>query len=582
MKILGISAHFHESAACLLDDGRLVAAAEEERFSRVKHDAALPVSAVRFCLDAGGIDVHQLDCVSYYERPETKLARQLWSGRVPARSIGLDPMRPLREIREALGYDGRVETFDHHLSHAGASFLYSGFEEAAILTVDGVGEWTTTAYGRGKGAAIELFETVEFPHSLGLLYSTITSYLGFRVNGGEYKVMGLAPYGKPRFLPEMRKLVRSGDGGAYELSLEYFDFVKGQRMYSDKLSELLGEPSRAPESELSSFHEDVACSLQQVLEEILLEKVSYLHQRVPSGNLCLGGGVALNCVANGRILREGPFARLFVQPAAGDSGSCLGAAALAHVRLTGKRHTSAALDHVYLGPRFPSSSVGEMLAAAGIPAEDYRGREEELLEATVDRLSQGKVVGWFQGAMELGPRALGARSLLADPRRPDMRERLNALVKKREAFRPFAPSILLSEANRHLELDHPSAFMLETCPVRSPFGLPAVTHVDGSARPQTVDPRHAPRYARLLEAFQRRTGCPILVNTSFNVRDEPIVCTPEDAVFCAVRTGIDALAIEDFLVDRSGFSPELIELARHRDRMAARQSSIEAALYTFI
>jgi carbamoyltransferase len=582
MRVLGISAHFHESAACLLDDGRLVAAAEEERFSRVKHDAALPVSAVRFCLDAGGIDVHELDCIAYYERPEAKLARQLWSGRVPSRSIGLDPMRPLREVKEALGYEGRVETFDHHLSHAGGSFLYSGFEEAAILTVDGVGEWTSTAYGRGNGASIELFETVEFPHSLGLLYSTITSYLGFRVNGGEYKVMGLAPYGKPRFLPEFRKMVRSREAGGYELSLEYFDFVKGRRMFSERLPELFGEPPRAPESELSPFHQDVARSLQAALEEILLEKVSYLKQKAPSENLCLGGGVALNCVANGRILREGPFARLFVQPAAGDSGSCLGAAALAHARLTGRRHSSAPLEHVYLGPRFTSSSVGVMLAAAGVRATDYRDREAELIEATVDRLCEGKIVGWFQGAMELGPRALGARSLLADPRRPEMRERLNALVKKREAFRPFAPSILLSETSRHLDLDHPSPFMLETCRVESPLALPAVTHVDGSARPQTVDPRHAPRYARLLEAFQKRTGCPLLVNTSFNVRDEPIVCTPEDALSCAVRSGIDALAIEDHLVDRSGFPPELTELVRHRDRTASRQRSIDAALYTFV
>jgi carbamoyltransferase len=306
---------------------------------------------------------------------------------------------------------------------------------------------------------------------------------------------------------------------------------------------------------------------------------------VPSENLCLGGGVALNCVANGRILREGPFARLFVQPAAGDSGSCLGAAALAHIRLTGRRHGAAPLEpmqHVYLGPRFASTTVGGTLSAAGVKALDYRGREAELLEAVVDRLCEGKVVAWFQEAMELGPRALGARSILADPRRPEMRERLNALVKKREAFRPFAPSILESEASRHLDLDHPSPFMLETCQVRSPLELPAVTHVDGSARPQTVDPRHQPRYARLLEAFQRRTGCPILVNTSFNVRDEPIVCTPEDALSCAVRADLDALAIEDFLVDRSGFPPELVELLRQRDRLAARQSSIHAALYTFI
>jgi carbamoyltransferase len=488
----------------------------------------------------------------------------------------------LREIREALGYDGPLRVFDHHQSHAAAGFLYSGFEEAAILTVDGVGEWTTTAYGRGRGESIELFDTVEFPHSLGLLYSTLTSYLGFRVNGGEYKVMGLAPYGKPRFLPEMRKLVRSAEGGAYELSLEYFDFVKGRRMYSDRLPDLLGQPPRAPDSEITSFHEDVAHSLQRVLEEILLEKVSYLHRKAPSENLCLGGGVALNCVANGRILREGPFARLFVQPAAGDSGSALGAAALAHVELTGRRHSRSPLEDVYLGPRFSSEMVAGVLASAGVRALDYRGREEKLIEATVERLAEGKVVGWFQGAMELGPRALGARSLLADPRRPEMRERMNALVKKREAFRPFAPSILLPEAGRHLDLDHASPFMLETCALRSPLDLPAVTHVDGSARPQTVDPRLSPRFARLLEAFGRRTGCPLLVNTSFNVRDEPIVCTPEDALACMVRSGIDALAIEEFLADRSGIPPELVDLVSHRDRLASRQSSIHAALYTFV
>jgi carbamoyltransferase len=381
----------------------------------------------------------------------------------------------------------------------------------------------------------------------------------------------------------MRKLIRSGPGGSYELALEYFDFVKGRRrMFSDRLPELLGEPPRAPDSEISSFHEDVARSLQQVLEEVLLEKALYLQETVGTRNLCLGGGVALNCVANGRLLREGPFERLFVQPAAGDSGSCLGAAALAHVRLTGERHTRAPLEHVYLGPRFTTAYVSDMLSAAGVEAFDYRGREDELLEATVDRLSKGQIVGWFHGAMELGPRALGARSLLADPRRPEMRERLNVLVKKREAFRPFAPSVLLSEASRHLELDHPSPFMLETCRVRSPIELPAITHVDGSARPQTVDARHAPRYAKLLEAFRRRTGCPILVNTSFNVRDEPIVCAPEDALSCAIRSGIDALAIEDFLVDLSSVPPELVELARHRDRLSARQSSIEAALYTFL
>ncbi len=590
MNVIGLAAFYHESACCLLQDGRLIAAAEEERFSRVKHDARLPVQAFRYCLRAGKIGLTDVDCLAYYELPTQKLARQLWAG-VPDDDPGdlfwLDPHQPQRAIRERLGYEGPLLTFAHHRSHAASTFFYSGFSDAAILTVDGVGEWATTTYGHGRGAAIELFKEVRFPHSLGLLYATLTAYLGFRVNNGEYKVMGLAPYGQPRYVDQMHELVSSGPNGQYSLNMDYFDFVRGRTMYSARLCELFGAPPRQPEADITPFHQDVARSLQVVLEEILLEKAHYLAGRVDSPNLCLAGGVALNCVANGRLLRDGPFARLFVQPAAGDAGGCLGAAALAHVQLTGQRHTYQPLSHVFLGPSFTADEVAGLLTATGIAAHDFRGRQAALLEAVVDRLAANQVVGWFHGALEFGPRALGARSILANPQDPNVRQRLNQLVKKREAFRPFAPSVLYAHAADHLDLDHPSPFMLETCQVTSPLDLPGITHVDGSARPQTVDPATSPRYAALLEAFYRRTGCPILVNTSFNVRGEPIVCTPVDALFCLGNSGLDALVLEDFILDRAMLPanwPLLLTAWQRRSRtaFASERSPIGENLYTFV
>ncbi len=556
MRILGISAFYHESTCCLLVDGRVVAAASEERFSRRKHDPRLPVEAFRFCLDAAGLDLTDLDAVAYYERPEAKLDRQLWAlARSPAEAdpARLDAGRPERLIRERLGWDGPLLTFDHHLSHAASAFFYSGFDEAAVLTVDGVGEWTTTGYGRGTPAGLELFEEVRFPHSLGLLYSTLTAYLGFRVNGGEGKVMGLAAYGRPRFAARLRRLVEPGPGGGYTLALGYFDFLGGRRMGSPALEDLLGGPPREPESEIDARHVDLAASLQQVVEELLLEKIGYLHARTGCDDLCLAGGVALNSVANGRIAREGPFRRLFVPPAAGDAGGALGAAALAHRELAGGAPGAgriAPLSHTFLGPAWSGDEVASLVAGAGLPARDLRGRESELLEATAERLAAGRVVGWFQGAMELGPRALGGRSLLASPLLPGIRDRLNLRIKRREPFRPFAPSVLAHGSAEHFALDHPSPFMLETCAVVSPLELPAVTHVDGSARPQTVDPATAPRFAALLAAFERRTGCPILLNTSFNVRGEPIVCSPADALFALADAGFDTLVVEDTLLDR--------------------------------
>ena len=585
MNIIGISSGYHESSCCLLQNGRLVAAVAEERFTRLKHDPGLPVHAFRFCLEAGGIGISDLDVVAYYESPTRKLSRQLWAGRSMPGLPWLDALRAERTIREGLGWEGPIETFDHHQSHAASAFFYSGFLEAAVMTVDGVGEWATTTYGRGAGNSLQIFEEVRFPHSIGLLYSTLTSYLGFRVNGGEYKVMGLAPYGAPLYVDRLRRLIEPGQGGQYRLALEYFDFIRGERMYSQALCDLLGAPARVPETAVEKFHQDVAKSLQILLEEFLLEKVAYLAQEVGSPNLCIAGGVALNCVANTRILREGPFERLFVQPAAGDSGGCLGAAVLAHIRLTGERHTMEPLAHVYLGPSYRADEISRLIAATGLQAFDFTGREADLVVAAADRLAAGRVIGWFHGAMEFGPRALGARSLLADPRDRDMRERLNQKVKKRETFRPFAPILLKERAAEHLDLDHESPFMLETCQVRSPLALPAITHVDGSARPQTVDRIHSPRLAALLEAFEARTGCPILLNTSFNVRGEPIVCSPLDALVCMAVSGIDSLVLEDWVIDREALPahwPELVGFVEQTRAEFQPRGAISETVYTFI
>lgn len=565
MNILGVSALFHDSACCLLQEGKLVAAAQEERFSRIKEDARFPVRAFRYCLEAGGIDIVDLDVVAYYESPVKKLSRQLWMG-LPASAdpaIGwLDAGSAEREIRGTLGFEGPIDFFEHHQSHAAASYYYSGFDHAAILTADAVGEWATTTYALGHGADLRILDEVRFPDSLGLFYSTVTQYLGFKVLSDEYKVMGLAPYGRPRYVRQMWELIRLDRERKFHLVPLYFRFAGRGPMYTEALVELMGSPPRHPESDLTEFHQDVARSLQVVLEDVLLAQVKRLGALANAPDLCLSGGVALNCVANGRLRREGGFERLFVQPAAGDAGSALGAAALAHVKHTGRRHTHESLAHIYLGPSYSADDVVEVLRATDVIALDYRNRLDELLEAVVDRLVAGKVVAWFQGRMEFGPRALGGRSILADPRRPEMRDRLNALVKKREAFRPFAPAIREENAGAHLDLDHPSRFMLETCQVRSRCDLPAVTHVDGSCRPQTVTEDSNPRFARLLAAFTDRTGCPMLVNTSFNVRGEPIVCSPADALRCLAGSGIDCLAIEDWVVDRERCADQFAAAAR--------------------
>lgn len=582
--VVGISAHFHDSACCILEDGRLVAAAQEERFTRVKDTNALPIQAFRFCLRQAGVSVAGVDCVAYYETPVKKLERQLWMGlpEVPIADeralFRFDATRAEREIRDYLGFEGPLEYFDHHLSHAASSYYFSGFQDAAILTVDAVGEWATTTYGHGRGDEIQLFEDVEFPHSLGLFYSAITAYLGFRVNSGEYKVMGLAPYGSPKYVDALRQVVQAGEHGQFRLALEFFDFLRGARMFSPALCDLLGHPPREPGSELGQFEQDVARSAQVVLEDLLLDKVRYLHTKVPSRNLALAGGVALNCVANGKILREGPFESLFVQPAAGDAGGCLGAAVLADRRLSG-RVTQPRLEHACWGPAFSCEQIARLFEGTATPCHHFHGTFDDLARETARRLSAGQVIGWFQGRMEFGPRALGSRSILADPRDPGMRDRINELVKKRESFRPFAPALVAEQARDYMDLHQPSPFMLLTCQVTASVPLPAITHVDGSARPQTVSADVLPRFHALLRAFEAVTGCPVLLNTSFNERDEPIVCTPVDAIRCFLRCGLDALILEDILLDRRDVSPSWHDAV---SRMPPVRSEPAANVYTLL
>ncbi|CAN5481992.1 carbamoyltransferase [soil metagenome] len=582
LNIIGISALYHDSACCILQDGVLKAAAQEERFTRIKHDPSMPYRAFMYCLEEAGLSITDIDCVAYYESPEKKLARQLWSGHYTGDEElikRLNPQRPEREIREVLGFEGPVKFFEHHQSHAASTFYYSGFNDAAILTVDGVGEWATTGYGVGKGSKMDLFEEVHFPDSIGLLYSTITNYLGFEVNEGEYKVMGLAPYGKPLHTDKVWKLINMGAKGQFNLEMKYYDFLKGDKMYSAALCELFGRQARVPESKMEQFHADVARSLQVVLEDILLQKAQYLYDETKLDSLCMAGGVALNCVANGNILRKGPFKNMFVQPASNDSGCAMGAAALAHVEITGERPQEEQLKHVYLGPAYENKDVANLLDATSFNHKNYDGNPDGLLKEVAQLLSEGKVIGWFSGRMEFGPRSLGARSILADPRDADMRDRINAMVKKREGFRPFAPAVLESKTHEHFDLQHSSPFMLETCQVISELDLPAITHVDGSARVQTVSADTNPRFAKLLQYFYDITGCPILLNTSFNVRGEPIVCTPEDALKCFITTDIDCLILEDYIIGRADND---LDLVAWMINLQGKSSGIVHDVYTFI
>jgi carbamoyltransferase len=560
MIIVGISAFYHDAACALLIDGRLVAAAQEERFTRRRGDPAVPLNSFRACLRQAGVSIADVDYLAYYEDPVLKLGRQLWMGlpeiplASPATMFRFDADRPYREIRERLGYDGPVITVKHHEAHAASAFYFSGFPESALLTTDAVGEWATMSYGRGGPDGIELFEEVSFPHSIGLFYSTLTSYLGFEVNSDEGKVMGLAPYGRPRYAEALRNLIQDLPGGQFRLNLDYFDFCGGDRMYTAQIKELIGLPPRLPDGPIETAHEDLAASLQSILEEILLAKVRHLHNAAGSEFMSYAGGVALNCCANTRIRREGPFRDLFVQPAAGDAGGSVGAAVLAHHRVTGT-FTSQRLVDARLGPEFDTRDIERCFRQGDVEFTSFAGRGEALLGTVAQLLADGKVVGWFQGRMEFGPRALGARSILADPRSAHMRDHVNAIVKKREAFRPFAPAVTAERCAEFFELDRPSPFMLETVQVRPGVDLPAITHVDGSARIQTVDREVDPRFHGLLTQFGKITGYPILLNTSFNMRGEPIVCSPADALLCFVMSRLDVLVIDDLLLRREHMPP---------------------------
>lgn len=584
MNIIGISALYHDAACCLLQNGKLVAAAQEERFTKIKADPSMPFSALHYCLEQAGLSITDIDVLAYYEDAEKKLARQLWSGydyRDAAMAFTIDPFRPEREIREVLGFEGPVETYEHHLSHAASSYFYSAFNNAAILTVDGVGEWATTTYGFAEGDRIELFEEVHFPDSIGLLYAAVTSYLGFKVNGGEYKVMGLAPYGTPVYTNKLKQLIASAKDGQYTLDMKYFSFINGNKMYAPAMIELLGIPPRKPESEIAQCYMDLAKSIQVVIEEILIEKAHYLYDKTNSDHLCMAGGVALNCVANGAILRATPFRKMYIQPAANDAGCALGAAALAHIKMGGSRNDFEPMVHAYYGPAYGSDEIQSLLESTSLNYSSYTGKTDELIAEAAARLADGKVIGWFQGRMEFGPRSLGARSILADPRDAGMRDKINLMVKKREAFRPFAPSVLEDKAAEHFDIDHPSPFMLETCQVISTIDLPAITHVDNSARIQTVDDHSNPLYASLITAFYRLTACPILLNTSFNVRGQPIVNTPVDALICFLNSGIDSLVIGDFVIDKADNDTETLEfmLSNYLD---FRQSDMAHDVYTFL
>lgn len=591
--ILGVSAFYHDSAAALVVDGQIAAAAQEERFTRIKHDAAFPTRAVAYCLKAAGLGPEDVDYVAFYDKPLTKFERLLetYLAFAPAgfKSFRLaiplwlkDKLHMRRMIREALGPGCRARLVftDHHESHAASAFLPSPFDRAAVLTLDGVGEWSTTTVGVGEGSRIELLEHIAFPHSLGLLYSAFTYYCGFKVNSGEYKLMGLAPYGRPIYKDAiLDRLMDLKPDGSFRLDMDYFQYCQGLTMTNARFDDLFGGPPRSPESNLEQRHMDLAASIQWVTEEVVLRIGREAHRKTGANQLVMAGGVALNCVANGRLLREGPFDDIWIQPAAGDAGGALGGALFVWHQLLEKPREPRGRDAQrgsFLGPRYTNEEIGRFLAGQGVDAAPCE-TEDELCDQVAGHLADEKIVGWFHGRMEFGPRSLGARSIIGDPRSPAMQATMNLKIKFRESFRPFAPAVLRERASDWFEIDpeHESPYMLLVAPVRedrrTPIDsdvlktmqddpdlrrrvnvvrseIPAVTHVDYSARLQTVDEDRNPRFHRLIETFERLTGCPILVNTSFNVRGEPIVCTPEDAYRCFLATDMDVLVLEDYVI----------------------------------
>jgi len=575
MDILGISCFYHDAAAALLRDGDLLAAVHEERFTRKKHDPDLPKNAVQYCLSEAGIEVNDLDYVVFYDKPFIKFERMLitYLATFPRSLPSFSKAMPIwlkeklwmpKAIERGFGYEGEVLFAEHHQSHAASAFLPSPFDEAAILTIDGVGEWATATQGVGRGNEIELFKEIRFPHSLGLLYSAFTYYLGFKVNSAEYKVMGAAPYGEPKYYETiLEHLVDLREDGSFKLNMKYFAYDYGLTMTNQRFAKLFGRPRREPESDMEDFHWNMAASVQKVTEEVVLRMVRDLHQRTDLANLCMAGGVALNCVANGRIIRESPFDELWVQPAAGDAGGALGAALFVE-NCVMDRPRKLRMDHAYWGPHYSDQEIRRFLDDRGAPYKALP--HDEMIAETARRLDADQaVVGWFQGRLEWGPRSLGSRSILADARNQENWKRVNLKIKFRESFRPFAPAVLAEKASDWFEIDRESPYMLLVCQVKEGREIPAVTHVDGSARLQTVTRDTHPEFYDLLGRFDQRTGCPVLINTSFNVRGEPIVCTPEDAYLCFMRTDMDVLALGSQILDKRD-QPELVEDFDWRER----------------
>ena len=586
--ILGISAYYHDSAAALVVDGEIVAAAQEERFTRKKHDHEFPRHAIEYCLSESGLRVDQIDYVGFYDKPLLKFERliETYLSYAPRGFRSFIRAMPLwikqklhlpREMKKALGgtYKRGFVFTEHHESHAASAFFPSPFDEAAVLTLDGVGEWATASFGVGKGHEIHLSHELRFPHSLGLLYSAFTYYCGFKVNSGEYKLMGLAPYGEPKYADLIEEhLLDIKEDGSFRMDLSYFNYCQGLTMTSDKFHRLFGSPPRSAETRIDQRHMDLAASVQKVTEDVMLRIARHVHELTGQKNLCLAGGVALNCVGNGRLLREGPFENIWIQPAAGDAGGALGVALFIWHQLLGKDREVGKIDSQsgsLLGPAFTGDDVADVLEGVGAKYRRMQS-EEELSQTVAALLADEKVVGWMQGRMEFGPRALGARSILGDPRSEAMQSVMNLKIKFRESFRPFAPSVLQERVDEYFEMrpGEESPYMLLVAPVveekRTPVSedvtglegieklkvkrseVPAITHVDYSARVQTIDPARSPRYYALVREFEKLTGCPIVINTSFNVRGEPIVCTPEDAYRCFLGTNMDVLVIDDFVL----------------------------------
>lgn len=595
--ILGISAFYHDAAAALLKDGEIIAAAQEERFTRKKHDPSFPARAIDYCLKEAGIKAKEISLVAFYDKPFLKFERLLETylafapKGITSFLVGMPPWVKQKlfmkeQVLNAIeGYEGTIIFPEHHHSHAASAFYPSPFEEAAILTVDGVGEWATASYGKGKGNKIELYKEIRFPHSLGLLYSAFTYYCGFKVNSGEYKLMGLAPYGEPVYEDLILKhLIDLKEDGSFKLDTRYFNYCTGLTMTSLAFHRLFGAPPRKPSDPIEQRHMDIARSIQAVTEKVIMKMVAYVRRETGNDNLCLAGGVALNCVANGKILREGPFKNIWIQPAASDAGGALGAALVAwheyfekpRTVLVGKDLQKASL----LGPSFSDAEIEKYLKDDSVPYEKVQ--EGKVAEAVADLVASQKVVGWFEGRMEFGPRALGARSIIGDPRSEKMQSIINRKIKFRESFRPFAPSVLLEKAGEYFGLGCESPYMLIVSPVEkdkregsggeSLKGLeklrtkrscvPAITHVDYSARVQTVKREDNPLYYDMINKFYEKHGCPLIINTSFNVRGEPIVCTPEEAYKCFMRTNMDYLVMGSFIVDKTKQDPAKLKVGQ--------------------